>query len=376
MKTAAGDELSDSDLLDGSDEGGVAHGDAARTDGDSDDSLFADLDGDGKGAQAGNDLEVVILDGDEGEDTKKGAAVDGDDAGGRQFEDDDDSGEVVGEDLLTADERKNYSKNVQKRIERERRLKQDAETAAASERGARVAAERRAYATEKAMVELLVSTLASSITGKTAELKAAKEAGDTDTELRLQEELDDLRAKNRDVVAAKTRLEQSGPPADAGAAANDNPARSRWLNRNRWFANPEFAAAAAATRAIDQQLAAEHEQGKFRHGKQSPEYFAEIERRLHREMPQLRSRIQRSYGTSSQPGTQRVAPVSRSSGTVRSAGAAANAGRVTLDRSDLENMRNFGLNTDPRTPEGKRDLQQYARTKRERLAQETGGRNG
>lgn len=376
MKTAASGELSDSDLLGGDDDGGVTHSDAARTDGGSDDSLFADLEGGGKGAPAGNDLEVVILDDDEGAEAGRGAAADDDDAAGRSFEDDDDGGEVVGEDLLTADERKNYSKNVQKRIERERRLKRDAELATESERGARLAAERRAYGIERTMVELLVTTLAANITGKTAELRAAKEAGDTDAELKLQEELDELRAKNRDVLTAKARLEQSGPPADVAAAASNNPARSRWLNRNRWFANPEFAAAAAATRAIDQQLAAEHTQGKFRHGMQSPEYFAEIERRLHREMPQLRSRIQRNYGASGQPGTQRLAPVSRSVGTVRSAGAAANTGRVTLDRSDLENMRNFGLNTDPRTSEGKRDLQQYARTKRDRLAQETGGRNG
>lgn len=310
-----------------------------------------------------DDLEVVILDEDEGKDKEKAEVADEKDAE-VVGQDEDDTGEVVETpQFLTEWEKKNYSQAMQQRVMRERRAKKAeadarlaAETRADTEARGRQAAEANLRASEKLSATLLSDLFGRDIVAKTALLKAAKEAGNTDDELKLQGELEDLRAKKRDVDAAKDRLEKAPATEEKPAV---NPLTEQWMGRNRWFNDKAFERQRRLTMTLDRELAEEVKSGTFRHQANTAEYFAELDKRIHAEMPQLRARIRQAYGGPTK--TQaRVAPVSRAA-PARTAG----NGKVFLTKDDLENARNFGVDTSD-----KKQLAEYARNKRAREQQE------
>lgn len=371
-----GRDLSDEDLLGGDDDGeqvvessGKEHdftpSDAGKQD---EDEVIG---GDGKPLNdAGEDLEVVIQDEDEGQDPDgdgEGAEGAGETKGDLSL--DDDGGEEIddkiGKDFLTEWEKKNYSAAMQKRVQRERRLtatersRADEQTVRANQAEA-AAVQHRTEAIEarKVIANLLSVNLDNQIKEKTAELKAAKEGADTDAEIKAQGELDELRAQKRDVEATKTKLEAMAkePPASSEQPPKQpakNPLTERWLSRNKWMTDKRFAEEATITRAIDHTLGQEVKAGTFAYGPDTPQYFAEMDRRIKAKMPSLAARAQKVFQQpqSTQPRVAAVPRTTVASPTVRK-------GRVVLTPADLANMRNFGLDT-----KNPKHLQEYARNK-------------
>ena len=312
----------------------------------------------------GDSVEFQIVDGDEADQGDAGEEQEAEAQAGADGDDFDtgDAGDEVGDDLLTAEERKTLKLPFQKRLSRERQLKRESDAIAARESAARVAAQSQLLESRKATAAVLLENLDLKISNKTAELRAAKDAANTDDELKLQGELDDLRAQRRDIGAAKQQLEAIKTPEAGGVAPAVNPVLDRWKARNRWIANKDFAAEYALVEKIDKEIFAE---GKLKVNE--PGYFNELDRRLNAQIPSLRAKVQKVYGTQAPAKKvvqQRVAPVSRAAPTVRQANAGGSKTKVVLSRADIENMERFGLPTNPNTPEGRKALTAYAQEKR------------
>jgi len=362
------DGFTDDDLLGGEqDEGEPNNAGGNRAEDDDGTGLLDGLDDDTPEAQnpgndshlrddPGDDLQIEILDSDEG-------SADGAEArGGQDTEQDlnpdtgEDTGEEIGQDFLTEWEKKNYSKAMQGRVTRERRLKKDAEDRASSEQAARIAAEQRALEAEKVTVKLLVKTFERDIADKTAALIKAKEDGETKTEVELTQEIADLREKKRFAEQQGARLDAVPDPKES-AKQPLNPLAQRWLGRNRWMANAAFQAEAAEARRIDQEIFAE---GRLR--PDTVEYFAEMDRRIRRSLPNLQRRVAEVYGTGATSRTDR--PGGRPAGqppvrrTPPSGGGGSRPNKVVITPSDKANMRKFGLD-----PNDKKALREYALSK-------------
>ena len=332
-------KVSEADLLGGDDDG--------ETVDDQDLSGLEDLNNEeNTSGLLADKLEVVILDEDEGEEEEKAEAAADDDSKNAP---DEDEGEEVDSEELTATEKKTYSKAVQDRIMRERRLKsRESARADAAEASAR-AARGEALAAQKTATSLLAKLLETSVAEKTVALKKAKEDGDTDAEIKLQGELEDLRANKRDVDATKERLDKARP--EDAETPKSSPDTDRWLSRNNWYSNKQFQDEALYARTIDVGLGNEFKAGTFKHRPGTAGYFAELDRRIHNKMPMLRQQIRKAYGETRDP-----APVVASA---RRSAPAVSSNRITLTRADLENMRTFGLDTkDPKA------LREYALQKR------------
>jgi hypothetical protein len=347
--------LSDADILGGDDEDtGVLLG-AGETQ--EDDSLDALSDG-GAELDTGG-LEVEVLEQDEGEEQDKAAQTDDDKGRGDGPDSADDAGEVVDVDGLTEWDKKNLSKSVQKRISREQRLK-------VAEREAREAAEDRARKSEAGLLQarketleaqklsanLMAASLDGQIAANTEALIAAKENSDSKEEVKAQSELDDLRAKRRELEGYRARLEAT--KIELPAAEHDVPEGTKtWLRNNKWFSNPQFADDAAILKTLDTRLGDEFKAGRFAHAPGTTQYFIELDRRVHAKLPNLRAEIRRAYPIP-QAQTQRHAPVVNRGSAVRQS----SAGKVLITPQDKENMRTFGLD-----PNNKSHLQEYARSK-------------
>lgn len=258
------------------------------------------------------------------------------------------------------EEIKTYSKKVQDRIERERRLvrraREEAEVAVGSERTKRIEAERKSLTAHKNLTAVLLVNIDGQLKAKSTELKSMLEAGDTDKQVDVQGELDDLRAKKRELEAAKVSLEQEAEEFERKAKEVQAPAEPKvtaatqsWLGQNKWFGKKGFAAETLLVRTMDNTLAAE------RSDKGSAEYFRELNRRIRSEMPDLSDKVKRSFKPVSKINSA-VAPVSRSAASVRTDGPGKR--RVTLDKSDLQNMRDHRLD-----PTNKDHVAMYAREK-------------
>lgn len=309
-------------------------------------------------AGAADDLEVVVVD-DEGEhdadDTMEaGAAADTVEGAAAADVDDDE----------LDDEAKGYSTAVQKRIMREvrakRRAREEGEQAVLAERTARFEETRERMKVERALNEVMILNFANDIKEKMAALKRAKEDGDTDKEVELNAELNDLQSRKRDLEGNKTRLEESAAQFEERAKVEIQPASRElprgtqdWLERNAWIKDPAFKAQAAYARVLDAQLA--------RHMRPTdPRYFQELDKLIAKEMPGLKTEVQartrRPAGNGSRP-SGAVAPGGRSAGAGRTS-TTSPKNRVTLTAADIKNMRDFKL--DPKNPA---HLKQYARAK-------------
>lgn len=304
-----------------------------------------------------DNIEVVILDEDEGKDKSAKGAID--DATQADIVEDDDTGEEVDTDEplgeLTDWEKKNYSKAMQSRILRERRIRErsvaQGQQQAVAAAHAVKAAKTEALEAQKLSTALLVQVLAQNIAAKQTEMFAAKEAGESQTEVKLLAELSDLQGKKRDVEAAKERLDRVKiEDPEAQQIVQSSPDTQAWLSRNRWFTNKQFGPEVSYTRSIDIDLAKAHKAGRFAHAPGTAQYFVELDKRIHARMPALRAQIKKTYGEPRRPA---VAPVSRGVQLKPS-------NKVTLSRVQLENMVNFGL--DPKNPA---HLKAYARQVRD-----------
>lgn len=315
-----------------------------------------DLDGEEGGPktnEGGEELDVEIID-DPEPDTSSG--TDGGDPGDPDAGDAGDAGDpgAEDEDGVSPEDKKTFSKDVQERIKREVRLRkrvvEEAEGRAHAEMLARVAAERRALEFEVGMATMADSKLEGDIKTVTAELIAAKEAGETSKEVELQQKLNDLQGKRREVQngkkIAEERLEKvKEAPADGRPADGLRPITKQWMGRNKWFGAKGFEAYTAAAKVIDAEMAKE---GRL--SPDDPRYYAEFDRRIHRDMPNLRQRLKKDAPRPKPPVLGPTRPASRG-GEQR--------GKITLTRSQLENMRAFGLD-----PNNKQHLIEYAKSVR------------
>lgn len=314
-----------------------------------------------------DDIEVVLAEEEkaeveddpdkEGEDDKSLAAVP---AG----EEPEAEGEEVDADL------KSYSKKVQDRIARERRLvkraREEAGEAIVKERNQRIEAERRSLTAHKNLTEVLLVNIDGQIKSKSDALKAilnaaaTGEEGAAEKQVDVQGELDDLRAKKREIEGAKASLASQAEEFERQVKApvvttpTVTPATQSWLGQNKWFGRKGFFAETVAVRQLDQQLATE------RGDKGSAEYFKELNRRIQTEIPDLGGKVRRTFKPANQVRSA-VAPVSKG-GSVRTD--ASGKRRVTLTNADLQTMREYKIDTsDPRA------VQLFAR---EKLALEKG----
>lgn len=295
-----------------------------------------------------DDVEVVVVDDEPVKPGGKDEVVKTDDdhvdAPGDKTDDDDvqdDTGDLDEEAL-------SYSKAVQKRIQREQRISRQARAAVESEREERIKAQRELHKRNKDIVEVLSVSVERDIKEKVAALKVAREGEDVGKAVDLEQELDDLRAKKRDIETAKANLEKE---PDFGVRARPNELADGWKSRNRWFTHPRFKAETVFAMTIDKRLAAEGM------NPMTPEYFREFDRRIAEELPDLRARVKTVFKPAVKPqAKQTVAAVQPKGAAVSPAGKT----RMTLTKSDLEAMQNFKM--DPTNPA---HLKQYAREKME-----------
>lgn len=199
----------------------------------------------------------------------------------------------------------------------------------------------------------------------TAAIKAAKEAGDTDAEMKAQKDYLDARdtiAKSDQALSfiegarrglrgeldkigfdPKTNSFKEGPePAARGTALPDT--TKKFLAANKWFNDPRFKTSADLMRSLDNDLAAEKKLKVC-----STEYYAELTTRFNRVKPGLARGLDGKLVATGarQRGTgQGQSSVSPSSGARQRP---VDVKGIKLDRSDLENMRTFQMDTsDPK----------------------------
>jgi len=272
-----------------------------------------------------DDVEIVIS---AGEDADPNADPEAEDPPAIEAADDDLSG---------------YSAAVQKRIMRERRLKTDERNGRQAEREGRIRAEVRALEAEKLLIVAATGNVDSRLAVAEAEWKVALENGDNDAIIKHQKEVNDLQRERARLADAKVELD-SRPAPETAAREPNNDLVSQWKSRNRsWFMDPRFKTETSFTKVIDAEIAAE---GNYT--PDTPEYFAELDRRIRDKMPALRGRLQ--------PVAQRKVPPTNAP-SMRQA-PAGKRGTVTLNKADIDWMHQLKL--DPKNPE---HVKEYARNK-------------
>lgn len=259
---------------------------------------------------------------------------------------------------------KSFTPNIQKRIQREIRIRRKAEEAA------NVAVEqRRQVLEEKTRVEseaeqlrvanvgmqrnyadVLIHAFGKEMDIKQRDLKAARDNSDFDAEQKIQTELDDLRFKQNQIKDMRSRIPDeperpaAQPQAQAQAQAQPqrppvNPRATKWLTDNlSWFNHARFKPHRSFALSVDAELVAEG------YDQKSEEYYKELDKRIDEAFPTLRRKKNTSSTTARTAGVSE-APMSKNRG-----------GKVVLRQSDLETMRKFGLD-----PTNKQHLREFAR---------------
>lgn len=310
----------------------------------------ADADLGAEGGTPDDGLEVVIADEEPLKDDATADADRGEDAALAG------AGDVAGDGDELSEDDKALSKNVQDRIRREIRVRkravEAAEGRAQAEATARQAAEGRMLNLELATARMADKTLEGDIRDAKAELVKAQEEGETAKAVDAQQKLNELQIRRREVETLRVGLEEKVERAKTapapGARPTLRPVTTEWMGRNKWFGDDKFAVATAATKAIDAQMA------KDGWDPGDPKYYGELDRRLNRELPGLRQRLRaEAPRQTNRPGPGTIVAPSRPA---PSRGTSPN--RITLNKADLQNMRNFGMD-----PANKEHLKEYARSK-------------
>lgn len=188
-------------------------------------------------------------------------------------------------------------------------------------------------------------TLNSTLERQRADLRQAIEDGDTDKQVKLQEEIADTKIGLRDWSHYRTQLErQGGPPQPQGQPKQDGPTpeAQKWLKVNEWFEKPGYEQVSEHVRKVDVNLS---EEG---FDPNSPEYFAELNRRVKGRFPDapIKGLGKQAARSRTQGKRSPVGAPDKGAAPQRTQG---RRGKVTLNAEDRENMRRFGL--DPRDPE-------------------------
>ena len=213
-----------------------------------------------------------------------------------------------------------------------------------------------------------VEAKSADIDGKLGDLRKqyrdAIEAGDTDKQIELNEQILDARIEKRDfdrrVKEQKERpsraTDQRRGESEAARQPQSQPAKApelspeghKWIGRNAdWFLDPKFANEHNDTREIDVGLYKEWVQsGKLESGKMpnDPEYFRELERRLFSKHPHLQPK-------GGSPGAT-TAPQGRSAASRSGRG----NGQYKFTKTEAQQMVKMGLD-----PSSERDRKYWQR---------------
>jgi hypothetical protein len=283
-------------------------------------------------------------------------------------EDEDDEDEDEDEDDDEEEDLKQYSKNVQKRIRREVKLRKQAENAirmaaqqrnmvgqiAQKEHQEKNSLQEKYDNLEDQYVTLLENSMSSGLEMKQQQLIQARDEGDTAAEIRLQSELDDMRMHKRQLDDYKstmqvTREQRKQPPQQNQEQQQPNPKAVDYLKKNMtWMKSPENAPAVAYLQTLDNQVLQEG------FDPDSDEYYKEVDKRLKAAFPNLGKKKTRKRRNSSKKGSAApAAPVA-----AEGASKPRNDGKIRLTKTDLDNMRAFGMD-----PENKDHLKAYAQQK-------------
>lgn len=259
--------------------------------------------------------------------------------------------------VVEDDDLADLSEKSRKRIERERRIAREERTRADAANQRAVKAERESLESQKEALETTEAALGIQIDATKKALVKAKDDGKTEEEVDLQQKLHRLTSRQEGLAQAKESLRQREEQMKAGGSQQDarpNPLATEWTSANSsWFGNPRFAKATALVRTIDAQLA------KDGWDPRSPEYFERLNREIRRRVPEVvkfMPRPKRQEGE--QPRREATAGVQRGGAAPAVTRGADGKRKVTLTRSDLSNMREFGLN-----PDSKEDRLEYAKSK-------------
>lgn len=263
-------------------------------------------------------------------------------------------GDALDDDLLP------YSAKVQKRIMRERKAKREAiaERDAIKADNDRMTAELSSERTRRAEAEAhLVSTaennIEAQIAAKTIEFKTAKENGDTDLEISLMDELDQLKDDRKVIRSAKASqpVSKEESPAPAPAAKEENELTKAWRAKNAWMGDQRYVAQATATLTLDRQIFSE---GILKPDTQA--YFDELDRRIDESMKRPNA-VAAPAVVPTKPKPKAVLSPVVGAGNDGDA-APVNRNKVTLTKADLATMERYGLDT-----RNKDHLREFARNK-------------
>ena len=226
-----------------------------------------------------------------------------------------------------------YGEKVQKRIKKlvDQRREAELETRRMQEQNAQLEArlsrleQGASKNTEKAFKEKYDETVNS--------LKKAIEEGDTETTVKAQERLADMRAAIRVAEMQKQmRAQQASSPTVGRAqqvAQNPPPTKAMdWWQKNRWFNSAGYEKETAAARSIDIQLDVEG------YDKNSDEYYDLLNNRLHSIFPELNSVP--SPSKTKVKSRQPVAPIP-------AGGSSYKGNRVRMTQDQLRMARELGI---------------------------------
>lgn len=230
----------------------------------------------------------------------------------------------------------------EKRLDRERRLREEQadeikalrERLEKQETSQKVRADDATFNSDKARLE-------AEIAKTREELEAAFESGESKDQARLTEKLGDLKQDLRTRESDHKRAKEAAP----AAVTEDNTIVvtkvRQWIRKHpRFNRDPEFM---ALVRATDKSVAS----AGF--DPETDEFYAELDKRLKKRYPEEYPKTgKRPSPPSSNPRTEGSAPTKKKVGDF-----SARNGRVTLSRSDVENMRKFQL--DPTNASDVRD---------------------
>jgi hypothetical protein len=238
----------------------------------------------------------------------------------------------------TADEDKEFSKRVQKRISTLVQQRKQAE----SERDEREAELNSMKARLDRLEHGNNAKAQQDFEGRyqqaRANLQKAIEEGNTESQVALQEQLADMRAAMR--VAEMQRQQQVqqqvSPTVGRAAQVESEPTPTKaidWWQKNRWFNSQGFERETAAARAIDIQLDVEG------YDKESEDYYETLNERLRIMFPELIS------GSKVEPVT-RQRTKSRSPVAPTAGGPSRKGNRVKMTKDQLAMARELGITDD------------------------------
>ena len=241
-----------------------------------------------------------------------------------------------------ADELKNYSDGVQKRIAKltrkmreAERQKEEALAFAQSVKQERDSLQSRFVKADKSYVSEFETRVKSNMEAARSALRTAIEAGDVDAQVQAQEQMATLNADAVRLASLKSQQEEpkeekkvNVSPSQAEQPVRSDPKAEAWAARNSWFGNDT----AMTYTAFDMHKTLVEKEG---YDPQSDEYYEEIDKRLRVEFPQKFDKVADNT-------TERAKPAQ----TVASARRPANTGRrktVKLTPSQVAIAKRLGV---------------------------------